>query len=147
MSGIEELILGGVAIPGKIEVLKDEEIWVADSGATRHCSKSAMEGIKIREASVAAQGITGPAISAEKKMDLPSAVCDRFGQEQSCVTLIDVSCRKGNNFNLFSIGRCLINGWNVSGNAEELVLTKGEKKIKFDIIVRTKKGRAILCAA
>ena len=41
LSGIDELNFGDVTIPGKIEVLKDEEIWVADSGVTIHCSKSA----------------------------------------------------------------------------------------------------------
>jgi hypothetical protein len=144
LSGIEERILSDVAIPGKIEVLKDEEIWVADSGATSHCSKSARGGTNVRAPSAAAQGITGPAIAAESKMDLPSIVCDRFGQEQSRVTLTNVSCRKGNNFNLFSVGRCLINGWSLSGRSEELVLTKGEMKITFDIVVRTKKG-ALYC--
>ena len=125
--------------------MKDEEIWVADSGATSHCRKSARGGRNIRAPSAAAQGITGPAVAAEQEMDLPSIVCDRFGQEQSRVTLTDVSYRKGNNFNLFSIGRCLTNGWSLNGSSEELVLTKGDKTIKFDIVVRTKKG-ALYCA-
>ena len=128
LSGIDELSLGDVPIPGNIEVLKDEEIWVADSGATSHCSKNARGGINIREASAVAQGITGPAISDENEIDLPTIVCDQFGQEQLCVTLTDVSCRKENNFNLFSIERCLVNGWKLSGDSETLVSTKGEKK-------------------
>ena len=136
--------MSNVAIPGKLEVLKDEEIWVADSGTTSHCSKSARGGITVRQASVAVQGITGPAMSVESEMDLPSIICGQYGQEQSRVTLTDVSCRKGNNFNLFSVGRCLINGWKLSGDSEGLELTKGEKKIRFDIVVRTKKG-ALYC--
>ena len=72
----EEIILGDVAIPGKIEVLKDEEIWVADSGATSHCSKSARGGINIRAPLVAAQGITGPAMLDKSKMDLLSIICN-----------------------------------------------------------------------
>ena len=42
LSGVEEIMASNVAIPGKLEVLRDKEIWVADSGATSHCSKSAM---------------------------------------------------------------------------------------------------------
>ena len=98
----------------------------------------------MRETKVAAQGITGPAVSAESEMDLPSIVCDKHSQELCEVTLTEVSCRKGNNFNLFSVGRCLVNGWKLSGDSEGLELSKGEKKIKFDIVVRTKKG-ALYC--
>lgn len=93
---------------------------------------------------MAAQGITGPAMSAESEMDLSSITCDQFGQEQSRVNLTNVSCRKGNNFNLFSAGRCLINDRKLSGNNKGLELTKDKKKIRFDIVVRTKKG-ALFC--
>ena len=104
LSDLEETVFSNIAIPGKMEVLKDEEIWVADSGATSHCSKSARGGTNVRAPSAAAQGITGPAVAAENEMDLSPIVYNCFGQEQSRVTLTDVSCRNGNNFNLFSIG-------------------------------------------
>ena len=144
LSDVKKIILSSVAIPDKLEVLKNEEIWVADRGATNYCSKSARRGINIREASVTAQGITGPAMSAESKMDLPSIICNQYGQEQLRVTLTNVSCRKCNNFNLFSVGPCLINGWKLSGDSKGLELTKGKKKIRLISWWVPKRARCIV---
>ena len=98
----------------------------------------------MKQALVTAQRITGPAMLAESKMDLLSIICDQFGQELSRITLTNASCSKSNNFNLFSIGQYLINRWKLSGNSKGLELIKGKKKIRFDIIMRTKKG-ALYC--
>ena len=81
LSDDKDIVLRNVAIPGRLEVLKYEEIWVADSGATSHSSKSARGGTNVRAPSVAVQGITGPAMSAESKMDLLSIICNQYGQE------------------------------------------------------------------
>ena len=97
-----------IPIPAKMDILKDNEIWIADSGATNHCSKSDKGATNVRKAESLAMGFSGPAMVAESEMDLPSVICDRFGQEQLSVILTYGSCRKGNNFNLFSVGRCLV---------------------------------------
>ena len=42
--------------------------------------------------------------------------------------------------NLFSIGKALKSGFNISNNSEILSLTKGNLPLTFDNIVRTKDG-------
>ena len=58
--------------------------------------------------------------------------------------LTNICCRKRNNFNLFSVQRCLRKGWKLSGDAKDIVLSEEQLKIEFDIVVHTKKG-ALFC--
>ena len=58
--------------------------------------------------------------------------------------LTNICCRKGHNFNLFSVQRCLRMGWKLSGDANDIVLAEEQLKIEFDIVVHTKKG-GLLC--
>ena len=90
------------------------------------------------------QGISGPARKAESEIDLLSIDCDRFGNELTKVTLKEVSYKGDSNFNLFLVGRCLIDGWKLSGDAGHVQLSKGGVEIKFDVVIRTKKG-ALFC--
>ena len=79
--------------------------------------------------------ISGPARREEYKIDLPSIVCDRFGNEFTKVTLKEVSYKGASNFNLFLVGRCLVNGWKLSGDGGYVQLSKGGVDIKFDIVI------------
>ena len=49
-------------------------------------------------------------------------------------------CSSDAEFNLFSITKRLIDGWELSGNDESLWITKGSNKVVFDIKIRTPKG-------
>mgnify|MGYP007058517846 CR=1 FL=1 len=60
-------------------------------------------------------------------------------------TLTNVTCKKTANFNLMSMGAMLMNGWESRGTADMIVLTKEKITIKFDIVVKTKRG-AVFCA-
>ena len=79
-------------------------------------------------------------MKAECEIDIPSIVCDHFGDKLTKVNLIEAACKSASNFNLFSIGRCLVNGWKLSGDSNHVLISKNGVEIKFDIKIRTKKG-------
>ena len=60
-------------------------------------------------------------------------------------TLEDMQYNPKSNFNLFSIGEAIKEGWKLSSNKEGLVLTKGNAKLIFNIKITTKNG-VIFCA-
>lgn len=53
----------------------------------------------------------------------------------------DVIYSKTARFHMFSITKCIKNGWKLSGNSEKgLVIAKGDIEVKFDIKISTKTG-------
>jgi hypothetical protein len=45
-----------------------------------------------------------------------------------------------NKFNLYSITQAILNKWLLHGNTKGIWLTKGDKKVVFDIKIHTPKG-------
>ena len=99
-----------IAIAGSLEILSDPEMWICDTGASNHSTFSKLGNSAERPSDTQSQGISGPARKSESEVDLPSIVCNRFGNELTEVTLTEVSYKGDSNFNLFSVGRCLISG-------------------------------------
>ena len=93
-----------IVIAGSLEILKDPEIWICDTGASKHSTFSKVGCSGEHQSETQSQGISGPARKAESKIDLPSIVCDRFGNELTRVTLKEVSYKGDSNFNLFLVG-------------------------------------------
>ena len=133
-----------IAIAGSLEIAKDTEIWICETGASNHLA-FAKVGCSVEPPSKAqSQRISGLARKAESEIDIPSIVCDCFGNELTKVTLKEVSYKGDSNFNFFSVGRCLVDGWKLSGDADYVHLSKGGVDIKFDIVIRTKNGCVVL---
>ena len=44
------------------------------------------------------------------------------------------------NLNLLSLTKLLMNGWEVSGDADAIVMRKGSAQICFDIVIKTERG-------
>ena len=56
-----------------------------------------------------------------------------------------VSYKGDSNFNLFTVGRCLINGWKLSGDVDHIVVSKGGIEIKFDVVIWRRKEALFCC--
>ena len=134
-----------IAIVGSLEILKDPEIWICNTGASYHSNFSKLGCLAERPSDTQSQGISGPARKAESEVDLPSIVFDRFGNKLTKVTLREVSYKGDSNFSLFSVCRCMIDGWKLSGDTNYIQLSKGGVDIKFTTVVWTKKGALHCC--
>ena len=106
-----------IAIAGSLGILKDPEIWICDTGASNHSMFAKVGCSAERPSETQSQGISGPARKAESEINLPRIVCDRFGNELTKVTLKEILYKGDSNFNLFLVGRCLVDGWKLNGDA------------------------------
>ena len=130
-----------MTITGNFEILKDPEIWIADTGTSNHSTFSRTGVINVIESDLGmTQGATGEAVAPKSAVDIPSLACDRYGNQQFEVTMTGVSLIPEGDFNLFSITRLLLAGWKLGGNASSIWVTKGQRTIRFDIRVTTAKG-------
>jgi len=117
----------------------DHEIWIGDSGASCHfCNPD--DGLY--DCTEIFEEITvgnGSVMIAKKIGKLQCGVLQKNG-EWLIVTLENVKFVPELWINLFSIGKALKNGFNISNNDEILSLTKGKVTLTFDNAVRTKDG-------
>ena len=134
-----------IAIAGSLEILKDPEIWICNTSASNHLTFAKVGCLAERPSETQSQGIFGPARKVESEIDLLSIVCDRFGNALTKVTSKEVLYKGDSNFNLFLVGICLIDDWKLSGDAGHIQLSKGGVDIKFDIVIRMKKGALFCC--
>ena len=134
-----------MAIADNFEILKDAEIWIADTGASNHSTFSRTGSINVIESDLGmTQGATGEAVAPKSAVDIPSLACDRYGNQQFEVTMTGVSLIPKGNFNIFSITRLLLAGWKIGGDANSIWVKKVQWTIRFDTRVTTAKG-ALFC--
>ena len=128
-----------------MEVLTNKNIWIIDSGASGHSTGHGDVFSAKRTTDASTVGTTGPAVAADFEGDIHVIAQNKNGSAYQEFTLTNVTCKKTANFNLMPMGAMLMNGWESRGTADMIVLTKEKITIKFDIVVKTKRG-AVFCA-
>ena len=121
-----EFLLCGLTFPTKVQMLKDENVWIADTGASVHTSPHKLGMVNLRQPS-ASDAITvgnGTTESAGMIGDLPGTVCDKFGNEQMTATIKDITILPNGEFNLFSVTKLQKDGWLLRGDSTCIELTK-----------------------
>ena len=73
-----------------MDILKDPCIWIADTGATNHSTFSKIGSKNEVASSTQALGLSGKAVAAQKDIDLPGVLCDKYGNEKLPVNLTEV---------------------------------------------------------
>ena len=66
--------------------------------------------------------------------------CDKYGREQNNVIIEEMVHSPSAEFNLFSLTKRLDEGWTLGGNKDIIWISKGDKKVVFDIKIKTPKG-------
>jgi hypothetical protein len=132
---VSDIVLSSVE--SKEEV--DHEIWIGHSGALcNYCNDN--EGLY--EYNTISEEITvrnGNVMIAKKVGKLRCGILQKNG-EKLIVTLENVKYVPELWINLFSIGKALKNGFNLSNDGEIIKLSKGYVTLTFDKVVRTKNG-------
>jgi hypothetical protein len=61
------------------------------------------------------------------------------------VKVTEVSYKGDSNFNLFAVGRWLVDRWTLSGDTDHITVLKDSMVIKFNIVIRTRNGALLCC--
>jgi len=129
-----------------LQALNSQNMWIGDTGATKHSTKHKQGGINSRPSTSRTRGISGKAIKPSMEVDLPGMYCDKNGDDQFAVKLRNVDVIPESHYNLISVTKLMEEGHKVTGNKKDgLSVKKGRRVIKFDIRVETPKG-VLWCA-
>ena len=119
----------------------DPNVWIADSAATVHSTGHQVGMFDIKKVSTG--GIT-IANGEEQKIklfgSLKGTMCDQHGDQQAEAVIENVKLVPTQKFNLFSTTKLQTKGWQLGGNKNSMWLEKDNKKIVFDIMLKTEEG-------
>ena len=129
--------------PDNLGLFDDPNIFVADSAATQHVSKTLLAMTKVRKAGSECDSITANSTvaHAENHGAMNMIICDNQGTELRPMGVEQIVHSPDAPFNLISIGRMARLGWSFEGNQDYFHLydSKGNELI-FDIVINTPKG-------
>ena len=124
------------AFPDSQKLLAHPNVWLADSAASIHMTphQQGMHDIKKVDTRISL-GDKSATISGHVGT-IRGQVCDCFGNPRANVRLKEVAIMKSG-FNLFSITKMQLKGWNLSGDTKGIYLKKGNNELRFDIPIST----------
>jgi hypothetical protein len=129
-----------------LQALNSPNMWIDDTGATRHSTKYKQGGIDSRPCTSRTRGISDQVIKLSMEVDLPGMYCDKNGDDQFAVKLQDVDIIPEIHYNLISLTKLMEEGHKAIGTKKDgLSVKKGGWVIKFEIRVETPKG-VLWCA-
>jgi hypothetical protein len=122
-------------------IMKNEEIWIGDTGSTSHLTFSKNGMMNITRGSIENQLVmgNGDRVQASVLGTIQGIIISRSGEVIIPTKIGNVTCTSNATFNLLSIPVMLKKGWKLNGTEKMMTLTKGRDVIKFDIIVPTAK--------
>ena len=136
-----EFLLCNITMPSGISMVLDPNVWIADSAATVHSTGHQVGMFDIKKVSTG--GIT-IANGEEQKIklfgSLKGTMCDQHGDQQGEAVIENVKLVPTQKFNLFSTTKLQTKGWQLGGNNNSMWLEKDNKKIVFDIMLKTEEG-------
>ena len=124
-----------------LQALNSPNMWIGDTGATRHSTMYKQGGIDSRPSTSRTRGIFGNAIKPSMEVDHTGMYCDKHGNDQFAVKLQDIDVIPESQYNLISLTKLMEEGHRVIENKKDgLSVEKGGLSIKFDIRVESPKG-------
>ena len=128
-----------------LELLKRNDMWIGNTGATMHSTFCGLYAINKRATTISTTNVSGSSIKPSLQMELECIAMDKNNKEAGPVLLGNVALLESINYNLFSLSKLLNSGQKMHGDASKVVMTNGSKVLTFDIVVKTIKG-VLFCA-
>ena len=119
----------------------DQELFIADSGASVHLTGSLKSMTNLRDLNDDSVTVgDGNSITAEKIGDKKLTIIQQDGRERDVVLRGCKYVPKLGPFSLFSLTDSIDKGHQLGNEGRNITIRKGDFKLKFDRIVKTKSG-------
>jgi hypothetical protein len=119
-----EEVQGLSQIRPTLQALNSPNMWIGDTGATKHSMKHKQGGINSRPSTSRTRGIYGQAVKPSMVVVLPGMYCNKSGQDQFAVKLQNVDAIPESHYNLISITKLMEEGHKVTGNKKDGLIAK-----------------------
>ena len=124
-------------MPATMEILCRNDVGVCDTAVSNHFAKTKDGTYNSHKTDGVSQGMTGGHVEVSLLMDFTVTHYTKEGVEGDTFKMTDVSYNASYNFNLFSVSRCLVNEWTVTGDKSHVKLVSpcNTKSIIIDLVM------------
>ena len=124
------------------DLIKHDELWVGDSGASSHLTFNGQGMTKARKGGINEQIVMGNGTKASSTQigNIHGEILSKEGTSLGRITLEQVTYSPVASFNLLSLTALLKKGWTMEATSKEFRMKHNNKEIKLDIIIHTPKG-------
>ena len=105
-----------------LDILKNPNIFIGDTGATADVTNDKTGCVNKQENSTLSVGIDGEASKCASQVDLPGILRDKKGNEKDPVTFTSMWYNSKANFNLNSLTKLIMDGWIMTGDKNGIVM-------------------------
>ncbi len=119
-----EEVQGLSQIGPTLQASDSPNMWIGDTGATKHSTKHKQGGISSRSPTSRTRGIYGQSVKPSMEVDLPGMYCEKSGKDQFAVKLQNVDVIPKSHYNLISITKLMEEGHKVTGNKKDDITVK-----------------------
>eukprot|EP00957_Ditylum_brightwellii_P202810 15331891-Ditylum_brightwellii.AAC.1 len=125
--------------PTSLNLLTDPNVWICDTGVSAHASGHKCGMIKIRETKHGNHitGMNGKQEQSTMIAKIPGTMCDKYGNKIRKETINEVTHVPTSQHNLFSATKLICQDYSMAGKKDCIVLSKGNRKVVFDIKMPT----------
>lgn len=141
------MLLAAMGNGDSFDLLRDDSVWICDTGASNHSSNSKVGARNERQTYSSSLGHAGEAVEAKCVVDLPGQFVSKDGALGVKAVLTNVAINEKYNFNLLSLTRLLFReGWTIArGDSTGIIIEKDGSRIAFDIVMQTSRGAIFAC--
>jgi hypothetical protein len=127
--------------PDDMKLLNDKNVWIIDTGASLSSTGNS-EGMRnlINAGNSHTTLGNGGKVADAGIGEIPVTIYDKYGVKQIDACLCQVQLLPGSPFNLLSGTWLIKNGYQLAGNKDAMIFTKGNFKLVCDIKIHTDKG-------
>jgi hypothetical protein len=109
-----------------LQALNSPNMWIGDTGATKHSTKHKQGGINSRPSTSRTKGIYGQAVKPSMEVDLSGMYCNKSGEDQFAVKLQNVDVIPKSHYNMISITKQMEEGHKMTRNKKDgITVEKG----------------------
>jgi hypothetical protein len=102
-----------------LQALSSPNMWIGNTGATKHPTKHRQGGINSQPLTSRTRGIHGQSMKPDVEVDLPGIYCDKNGKEQYAVKLHNIDVISESLYKFCSITRLMKKGHLVKVNKKD----------------------------
>ena len=136
--GQEEAAL--VVAPKTLKDIINSDYWIGDTGATTHITNDATEMKNLVASTQKMMMGNGTETQGLQEGMVEGTLCDKGGKVLAPISLSNVTYSKDAKLNLLSLTQLMKKGWAIGSSSDSIVMTKGNKVLKFDVTISTPKG-------
>ena len=137
---MDEAEVAGAVVPKTLKDIIHSEYWIGDTGATTHITHDRVGMVDLTTITQKLMMGNGTETVGLQEGTIKGYLTSKEGKNIGRITLSQVTYSKDAKLNLLSLTQMMRKGWTISSNDDAIIMSKGERQLRFDVKINTPRG-------